>query len=149
MFRSHVIKKLNNSILETVTTQTDIDKFDLNKKIKLFDEAKASINDSRGTLSKELKFIIGHMVKTVKDLNKQNNILTSENAKLKLPIPPVVSNERSFSQVVQNKKKKTEFIVLVKKSTEEEIDVKKEVLKNLRSVENEITIQNMKSRNET
>lgn len=72
------VNTASDKINETIKITTDIDRFDKLKKIKLFEAAKNEIDHSKGTLSKELRFMVGHMEKAYKDSLRESNNLKDE-----------------------------------------------------------------------
>lgn len=156
-------------ILDKFTLNTDLSKFEHQKRTMLFEAAAEAIDESKGQLSKELRKIVKQMVKFYKKnseenremknslsqletINEQlkvsNEKLTQENSDLRRPAIPPHTPRSSYANIVRNKKE--EYVVLIKNKTEDkEINLQRELFKKLKSIENRVDIIDTKRKNDT
>jgi len=107
-----MINPTDESILDKITLVTDVDRFSQNKKIQLFKEVNKEIGASKGTISKEIRFVIEKLCKSYESVIQVNNKLTKEIEELKSRKTEVNHSEReSYANIVQNKKMEYPVII--------------------------------------
>lgn len=149
------------SILDTISLTTDIDKFSSLKKVNLFNELNKKLSSSSGNLSKENRFVIDKLCKSYSNLVSKLKSLNEENEKNKLeitnlqeslnkkstsvnPLSYNFSPKESYSNVLQNSK--TEFPVVIKNVSGLNLDVEEEICKKLKESKKNIDILKIKKR---
>ena len=152
-------------LIDEVSLRTDIERFGVFKKIRLFEEAKDDINVSKGSISKELRFIVQHMSKAFKDLNDEKQELekklreVEEELKAKseaisinnyTPLckpstsKSLIKSRESYVNIV--KKQQKEHVIVIEKATNEKINLENEISKLLKPIQNEIDMIGIKRR---
>lgn len=146
---------MGTPLLDSITTKTNVDDFNLNKKCQLFTELQHKLSNSTGTISKENRFVIEKLSKSYTLLASKLVALTEENAlnkkelaRSKLIIEDLqltvekskqepnllsynVNTKESYSNALQNKK--TEYPIVIKNTTGMELNVEEEVCRKLKS----------------
>lgn len=139
-----------SSILDSISVTTDIDNFDLNKKLKLFNELTKAISVSKGTLSKEHRFVIEKMNVAFKSVCMKLKNVTKERDSLVQEETPLHYNNQnhreSYANVVQNKRE--EFPVIVRNVTGTNLDIEKEICDKLSSVDSQVDFLNIRKRDD-
>ena len=163
-------------LLEKFTVNTDLDVYSERKKLKLFEAASTAMNESKGTMSKEMKKLVDHMVKSFKKMCEENEKLKMNNRELmserekiiedreklnetnvqlnqqleELKQPAIPNaNTKSYSNAVKNKR--DEFVVLVKKKRDfdGDKDLRTELIKKIKPIEKNIDIERTKFKSDT
>jgi len=130
--------------LEDVTTTTDIDRMEINKKIELFEACCEAMNSPESKVKKEYRHIVSNMLKLVKKFKNDNDKLTSESVKNSNIIKPSSSRNNYGDYASCTKNKPVEHVVIVKREDNSEANIFEQTHKTLINIKKNVDVIKIK-----
>lgn len=135
-------QKATKPKLEELTIGTDLNKFDSNQRVELFEQFNNYVKTSN--MKNEYKPLVGLMLDTIKTLCVKNKKLADQVKALNSPICPAqpTTAYSSYSNCLKNKPIEHPVIIKAAESAsdKESIDLKKVVFDHLKPVKNQIDV---------
>ena len=138
--------------LESIKTTTDISQIEMKKRIHLYEEMMTKISKQKGALSAENKHVISSMLDTINQLIRSNGELRTRNKELSeerrgqsTTGPP----HQTYASITSKVKVNEEHVLLIKKDERSEVNLKTELLKKLKPIENEVSIVDWRTKGNT